>query len=126
MCGMFDDNGHAAGGWPTYTHEEPALNQATKPAVTRMTRDEFIAMKMLTAYRALKKEQPKKPHPDVGWMAVLLEVSRDAAVEYHEKYGVNATKKLADELYNESQRVCEEMFEPAHARIWANALAKES
>lgn len=44
--------------------------------VTPMDRDEYIAMKMLTRFKELKREDPKKPHPDIGWMLELLEVVR--------------------------------------------------
>lgn len=41
-----------------------------------MPKDEYIAMKMLTRFKELKREDPKKPHPDIGWMLELLEVVR--------------------------------------------------
>lgn len=43
---------------------------------TTMTREEFIAMKMLVRFKELRKEQPRKPQPDIGWMLDLLEVVR--------------------------------------------------
>jgi len=39
-------------------------------------KDEIIAMKMLVRFKELKKEQPNKPRPDIGWMLDLLEVAR--------------------------------------------------
>ena len=44
---------------------------------TQVNRDEYIAMKMLTRFKQLKKEDPKKPHPDIGWMLEILEVVRE-------------------------------------------------
>lgn len=41
-----------------------------------MDKDEFIAMKMLTRFKELRREDPKKPQPDIGWMLELLEVVR--------------------------------------------------
>ena len=35
---------------------------------TETERDKFIAMKMLVRFKELRKEQPKKPSPDIGWM----------------------------------------------------------
>jgi hypothetical protein len=49
---------------------------AEKITVTTMGRDEYIAMKMLTRFKELKREDPKKPHPDIGWMLEILEVVR--------------------------------------------------
>lgn len=40
------------------------------------TNDEFIAMKMLVRFKELKKEQPNKPRPDIGWMLDLLQTAR--------------------------------------------------
>lgn len=40
-------------------------------------RDEFIAMKMLTRFKQLRREDPNKPQPDIGWMLELLQVVRD-------------------------------------------------
>ena len=39
--------------------------------------DDYIAMKMLTRHKELRKEMPKKPHPDLEWMLGLLEVVRE-------------------------------------------------
>jgi hypothetical protein len=43
----------------------------------KLKNDEFIAMKMLTRFKELKREDPKKPHPDIGWMLEILEVVRE-------------------------------------------------
>lgn len=40
-------------------------------------RDEFIAMKMLTRFKQLRREDPNKPQPDIGWMIELLQVVRN-------------------------------------------------
>lgn len=45
-------------------------------------RDEFIAMKMLLCFKDLRRQDPAKPQPDVGWMECLLEASRAAGHEY--------------------------------------------
>lgn len=45
-------------------------------SVPSMDRDEYIAMKMLTRFKELKREDPKKPRPDIGWMLEILEVVR--------------------------------------------------
>lgn len=42
----------------------------------KIQKDDFIAMKMLTRHRELRKEMPKKPHPDLDWMLGLLEIVR--------------------------------------------------
>lgn len=89
----------------------------------KMARDEFISMKMLTAYKALKREQPKKPHPDVGWMNVLLEVSREAGVVF-DAQEPKPPSKTAEELFNEARIACDDCFDPSNARVWANALSK--
>lgn len=41
-----------------------------------MPQDEYIAMKMLTRFKELKREDPKKPQPDIGWMLEILDVVR--------------------------------------------------
>ena len=46
------------------------------PSNSTMDKDEFIAMKMLTRFKELRREDPKKPQPDIGWMLELLEVVR--------------------------------------------------
>lgn len=38
--------------------------------------DEYIAMKMLTRFKRLQKEDPNKPRPDIGWMIEILKVVR--------------------------------------------------
>jgi hypothetical protein len=48
----------------------------------RMPKDEFIAMKMLTRFKELRREQPKKPQPDLGWMLDLLQVARHHEATY--------------------------------------------
>ena len=45
-------------------------------------RDEFITMKMLLCFKDLRRRDPAKPQPDVGWMECLLEASRAAGHEY--------------------------------------------
>lgn len=41
-----------------------------------MTHDEYVAMKMLTRHKELRKEMPNKPQPDIEWMLGLLDVAR--------------------------------------------------
>lgn len=42
-----------------------------------MNQDEFIAMKMLTRWKEIQKEQPNKPRPDIEWMLGILDVVRE-------------------------------------------------
>lgn len=44
--------------------------------MTNLPHDEYVAMKMLTRHRQLRKEMPNKPHPDIEWMLGLLDVAR--------------------------------------------------
>jgi len=39
--------------------------------------DDYIAMKMVTRDRELRREMPKKPIRDMEWMLGLLEVVRE-------------------------------------------------
>ena len=41
-----------------------------------MNQDEFIAMKMLTRWKEIQREQPNKPRPDIEWMLGILDVVR--------------------------------------------------
>jgi hypothetical protein len=89
-----------------------------------MTRDDYIAMKMLTRYKELRREQPSKPQPDLGWMLDLLEVSRTVHEELINKSSKKTTVKTSEQLFEESKRICGDCFDPIHARAWADALAK--
>lgn len=42
-----------------------------------MNQDEFIAMKMLTRWKEIQREQPNKPRPDIEWMLGILDVVRE-------------------------------------------------
>lgn len=100
----------------------------------KMTRDEFIAMKMLTCYKQLKRVDKNKPHPDIGWMQEILEVSRRAGVEFDTKQVSEQPKESphlketqqekSDRLFRDAQRFSEDCFDPTHARAWADALAR--
>lgn len=87
-----------------------------------MDRELYIGMKMLTHFKKLKRLEPKKPHPDVGWMYELFEVARSAEATY--EFKSTTPGKTSDELFNESQKVCQDCFDPTHARVWADALSK--
>ena len=45
---------------------------------TDKKRFELAALKMMTAYKVLRRESPNKPHADIGWMQDLLGVALDA------------------------------------------------
>jgi hypothetical protein len=45
-------------------------------------RDEFITMKMLLCFKSLRRQDPEKLQPDMGWMSCLLETARAAGLEY--------------------------------------------
>lgn len=96
--------------------------------VPKMTRDEFIAMKMLTCYKQLKRVDKNKPHPDIGWMQEILAVSRDAGVEFDTMQASEQPKESqqekSDRLFRDAQRFSEDTFDPIHARAWADALAR--
>lgn len=95
---------------------------------TKMTRDEFIAMKMLTCYKQLKRADKNKPQPDIGWMLEILVVSRDAGVEFDAQQASEQPKETQQEksnrLFHDAQRFSEDCFDPTHARAWADALAR--
>jgi hypothetical protein len=50
--------------------------------VKQEKRDEFVALKMLTCFKQLRRAQPNKPCPDIGWMLCLLDTAREATREY--------------------------------------------
>lgn len=47
------------------------------PTSTEQERYEFASMKMLTAWRELRRANPGKPQPDMGWMETLLRVGME-------------------------------------------------
>lgn len=51
-------------------------------------RDKFIAMKMLVRFNELRKEQPKKPRPDIGWMLDILSTARYFGAQYDAQHTV--------------------------------------
>jgi hypothetical protein len=58
-------------------HMEEHLNSLGPEEYMTLPKDEYIAMKMLTRFKELKREDPKKPHPDIGWMLEILDVVRE-------------------------------------------------
>lgn len=48
-----------------------------KVPMSAQEHDEFVAMKMLTRFKQLRREDPHKPQPDIGWMLELLHVVRE-------------------------------------------------
>lgn len=57
--------------------------------------DYFVAMKMVTAFKELKKADPNKPRPDHSWMLSLLDASRAASAEWHAKQ----VDEVADDIF---------------------------
>jgi hypothetical protein len=53
--------------------------------VMSLTRDEYISIRMLSCFKALRREQPKKPQPDISWMRDLLDTVREAENTYDER-----------------------------------------
>ena len=82
---------------------------------TLASRDEFISMKMLVRFKELRRAEPKKPFPDVGWMQELLDASREADARYedylmrHRGYvpGVFCAECLKPQRSTPSGLVCE-------------------
>lgn len=62
------------------------FRNTAKTIRSTMSREDYVGMKMLTHFKELKKLEPKKPHPDVGWMHELFVVGLEADRDYELKY----------------------------------------
>lgn len=130
MCGMFDD-----GGWPAYAFKEldPEAPQESVTA-TPSKCDEFVAMKMLEAFKNLRWAQPNKSVPDITEMLSILTAAKQAYQEFAKSNTADKKvrkrtqaeiKERADKMFFEATQANEGFEDPHHLRTWADALAKD-
>lgn len=88
-------------------------------------KDRQIAKRMVEAFEKAEREHAISGM-SIAMAMLMLKAAREAEIEIEKDLKSKTTnKEKSDRLFTESQKICEDCFDPYHARVWADALSKD-